>query len=256
MITVVKIGGEVVDTPSALPGFISRFSALPGPKILVHGGGKEATRLSERLEVPTVMIEGRRVTSAETIDIVTMVYAGLVNKRLVAMLQAGGCNAIGLSGADADAIRTVRRPPCPVDYGFVGDPTIEGVNTRLISHLAESGLTPVFCAITHDGSGSLLNTNADSVAAILAGALARVAPVRLVYCFEHPGVMADIADPASLIGSVSRADFDSLKARGIVSKGMIPKLNNAFSALRNGVESVMIQQAAALGSDLGTAITL
>ena len=256
MITVVKIGGEVVDTPSALPGFISRFSALPGPKVLVHGGGKEATRLSERLEVPTVMIEGRRVTSAETIDIVTMVYAGLVNKRLVAMLQAAGCDAIGLSGADADAIRTARRPPCPVDYGFVGDPSPEGVNTRLISHLASSGLVPVFCAITHDGTGALLNTNADSVASTVARALARIDSVKLIYCFEHPGVMADISDPASLMPALSEADFPDLKARGIVSKGMIPKLNNAFAALRDGVESVMIQQASALGTDTGTAITI
>lgn len=184
MITVVKIGGNVVDNPEALGRFVTDFAKLPGKKILIHGGGKEATRLSARLGIETTMIDGRRVTSRETLDVVTMVYAGLVNKRIVAALQAAGCNAIGLSGADAAVITATKRPAAPVDYGFVGDIDPAKINSSFIDTLLSSGIVPVFCAITHDGNGSLLNCNADSVASAVAIAASRIDTATLVFCFE------------------------------------------------------------------------
>ncbi|MCI9284544.1 MAG: acetylglutamate kinase [Muribaculaceae bacterium] len=253
-ITVVKIGGNIVDSPEALASFVSDFAAMPGRKILVHGGGKEATRLSARLDIPTVMLEGRRVTTRETLDVVTMVYAGLINKRIVSMLQAAGCNAIGLSGADGDAIRATRRSPHPVDYGYVGDIDPSGVSASLISRLLDGGFTPVFCAITHDGHGTLLNCNADTVASSVAIASASIAPVDLVYCFEQPGVMADIDRPDSLIPLITPATYAGLRADGTVSKGMIPKLDNAFRAISAGVESVVIKHAANLNNPTGTTL--
>lgn len=253
-ITVVKIGGNVVDNPDALSRFVKAFAALDGPKILVHGGGKEATRLSQRLEIPTTMIEGRRVTSRETLDVVTMVYAGLVNKRIVAMLQAAGCDAIGLSGADANVITATRRPAEPVDYGFVGDISPEGVNDRRIASLLEAGLTPVFCAITHDGNGTLLNCNADTIASSVAIGASRILPTDLIYCFEQPGVMEDIERPDSLIPLITPESYADLRARGIVNKGMIPKLDNSFHAIDSGVESVIIKHADNLGNTLGTVL--
>lgn len=253
-ITVVKIGGNVVDNPEALSRFVKAFAALDGPKILVHGGGKEATRLSQRLEIPTTMIEGRRVTSRETLDVVTMVYAGLVNKRIVAMLQAEGCDAIGLSGADANAITATRRPAEPVDYGYVGDISPDGVNDRLIASLLDAGLTPVYCAITHDGKGTLLNCNADTIASSVAIGASRILPTDLIYCFEQPGVMEDIERPDSLIPLITPESYADLRARGIVNKGMIPKLDNSFHAIDSGVESVIIKHADNLGNPLGTVL--
>lgn len=254
MITVVKIGGNVVDNPEALERFVRNLAAMPGRKVLIHGGGKEATRLSSRLEIPTTMIEGRRVTSRETLDVVTMVYAGLINKRITAMLQSAGCNAIGLSGADGNAIRAKRRSATPVDYGFVGDITTEGVNGTLIRRMLDEGLTPVFCAITHDGNGTLLNCNADSVAQAVATGLAGDDRVRLVYCFEQPGVMRDINDPESLIAEITLETYMALKEAGIVNKGMIPKIDNAFKAIENGVESVEIKHADNLNTPTGTTL--
>lgn len=253
-ITVVKIGGNVVDNPEALARFVKAFAALEAPKILIHGGGKEATRLSQRLEIPTVMIEGRRVTSRETLDVVTMVYAGLVNKRIVSMLQAEGCDAIGLSGADANAITATRRPAEPVDYGYVGDISPEGVNDRLIASLLNAGLTPVFCAITHDGNGTLLNCNADTIASSVAIGASRILPTDLIYCFEQPGVMEDIDRPESLIPLITPESYADLRARGIVNKGMIPKLDNSFHAIDSGVGSVIIKHADNLGKPLGTVL--
>lgn len=253
-ITVVKIGGNVVDNPEALSRFVKAFAAHDGPKILVHGGGKEATRLSQRLEIPTTMIEGRRVTSRETLDVVTMVYAGLVNKRIVAMLQAEGCDAIGLSGADANAITATRRPAEPVDYGYVGDISPDGVNDRLIASLLDAGLTPVYCAITHDGKGTLLNCNADTIASSVAIGASRILPTDLIYCFEQPGVMEDIERPDSLIPLITPESYADLRARGIVNKGMIPKLDNSFHAIDSGVESVIIKHADNLGNTLGTVL--
>ena len=253
-LTVVKIGGNVVDDPRALAGFVNEFTHLPGPKILVHGGGKEATRLSDRLEIPTVMISGRRITTRETLDVVTMVYAGLVNKRIVSLLQSKGCNALGLSGADGSAIRATIRPKTPVDYGYVGDIAPEGVNYGLIERLLEGGIVPVFCAIMHDGNGTLLNCNADSVASSVALGMVRVRPVRLVYCFEQPGVMEDIDRPDSVIPEITAASYAGLRTRGIVSGGMIPKIENSLRAVSLGVESVTIKQASDLNRQAGTVI--
>lgn len=253
-IKVVKIGGNVVDNPEALARFISDFVKLPGRKILVHGGGKEATRMSARLDIPTTMIEGRRVTTRETLDIVTMVYAGLVNKRIVAMLQAAGCNALGLTGADANAITATRRPAEPIDYGFVGDIAPEGVSSELISSLLDAGITPVYCAITHDGHGTLLNCNADTIASSVAVGASRVAPTELVFCFEQPGVMEDINRPDSLIPLITPDIYADLRAKGVVSKGMIPKIDNAFKAISSGVTSVTIKHSDALNTGIGTVI--
>lgn len=255
-VTVVKIGGNVVDNPEALGRFVGEFAAMPGRKILVHGGGKEATRLSARLEISTTMIEGRRVTSRETLDVVTMVYAGLVNKRVVSLLQAAGCDAVGLCGADGDAIRATMRPKEPIDYGFVGDIAPEGVNARFIDSLLDAGKVPVFCAITHDGEGTLLNCNADSVASALAIGMAGTTAADLVYCFEQPGVMEDIERPDSLIPEITPALYASLKESGVVSKGMIPKIENALRAVELGVSSVTIKHADNLNNTTGTVIHL
>lgn len=254
-VSIVKIGGNVVDSPEALARFASAFASMEGPKILVHGGGKEATRLGERLGIPATMLEGRRVTSADTLEVVTMVYAGLINKRIVALLQREGCNALGLSGADGKAIQATRRPAAPVDYGFVGDISPDGVNAALLSALIEQGLVPVVCAITYDGDGGLLNCSADSVASAIATSMARTRPARLVYCFEQPGVMEDIDNPASLIPHIDPALYAALKERGTVSRGMLPKLDNAFRAIECGVESVVIKHADNLLSGTGTTLS-
>ena len=255
-ITVYKIGGNVVDDPEALSAFLDDFCKIVGPKILVHGGGKEATRLSKALGIETVMIDGRRVTDRSTLDVVTMVYAGLINKRIVSALQARAVNAIGLTGADANVILATRRPAKPVDYGFVGDIDPADVDTTAIEGMLGQGLTPVFCAITHDGEGSLLNCNADSVAAALAKALARVRHARLIYCFEKDGVLADVDDPASVIPLITPEIYDSLKEEGAVSAGMIPKIDNAMAAVNEGVESVTIKNSAKVTEPTGTIIAL
>lgn len=251
---VVKIGGNVIDSPESLSLFLSKFSRLEGPKILVHGGGKEATRLSGQLGIETRMIEGRRVTDRATIDIVTMVYAGLINKRIVASLQAAGCNAIGLCGADADVIRATMRPKKPIDYGFVGDIDPQAVNTRFLDILMTDGITPVICAIMHDGAGNLLNCNADSVANAVAVAFAWQDPVELIYCFEKEGVLSDPEDPASVIPAIDHANYVSLKADGVVSGGMIPKIDNAFSAIKRGVKSVKITAWDKFDQECGTTV--
>lgn len=255
-IKVVKIGGNVVDNPDALFEFISDFKRLAGPKIIVHGGGKEATRLSEALGIETVMIDGRRVTDAETLSVVTMVYAGLINKRVVAMLQAAGIDALGLSGADANVITAVRRRNAPVDYGYVGDIDPLDVNESVFSMLFRQGITPVVCAIMHDGDGQLLNCNADSVAAAVAMAVSRISSVDLIYCFEKPGVLADADDDSSLIRRIDVEAFDSLRTKGVISKGMIPKIDNAMAALHGGVSEVYIKGAANLLSPVGTLVCL
>ncbi len=239
MIRVVKIGGNVIDNPEALGRFLDDFAQLPGKKILVHGGGKEATRLSAALGIETTMINGRRVTDAATLDVVTMVYAGLVNKRLVSGLQARGVNAIGLCGADGRAVVSHRRSPEPVDYGYVGD--IDSVNTELISALMATDMVPVFCAITSTIKGQLLNSNADSVASAVALAAASVEAVELHYCFDKPGVMLDIDNPDSVIREINEEKFRELKAEGVVHSGMLPKIENALSACRRGVSAVYIE---------------
>lgn len=251
-ITVVKIGGNVIDDPAVLKRFIADFAAMPGPKILVHGGGKVATRLAERLELKVQMVDGRRITDKGTLDVVTMVYAGLVNKQLVASLQAEGCNALGMSGADGNAVTARRRAPQPIDYGFVGD--IEKVDSRLLGRLLEAGVTPVFCAIMHDGQGTLLNCNADSVASAVALGAAEIAPTDLVFCFEKAGVLRDPDDDTSLIREITAATYPPLKADGVVSKGMIPKIENALKAVEKGVRSVTIRSSENLSNGIGTVI--
>lgn len=251
-ITVVKIGGNVIDDPAALKAFLAEFAAIEGPKILVHGGGKLATRMAERLELKVQMVDGRRITDKGTLDVVTMVYAGLVNKQIVAGLQAAGCNAIGLSGADGNAVTARRRAPQPIDYGFVGD--IERVDSELLRRLLEGGLVPVFSAIMHDGRGTLLNCNADSVASAVALGAAAVAPTDLVFCFEKAGVLRDPDDEASVIPEITAASYAPLKADGTVSKGMIPKIENALKAVEQGVRSVTIRSSAHLENGIGTVI--
>lgn len=254
MVKVYKIGGNVVDNPEALAAFLDEFARIPGPKVLIHGGGKEATRLCKRLEIPTTMIDGRRVTDADTLEVVTMVYAGLINKRITAALQARDCDAIGFSGPDAGCVRATKRPAEPVDYGFVGDISTEGVDAVKILSFIDAGLTPVFCAITHDGSGNLLNCNADSVAGAVAMGLARVAPTVLIYCFEKDGVLRDIDDPSSVVPRISHETFDALRADGTVSGGMIPKVENALRALDAGVTSVTIRKSDNILTPSGTVI--
>lgn len=253
-ITVVKIGGNVIDSPEATARFVAAFAALEGPKILVHGGGKLATRLAAQLGIESRMVEGRRVTDRETLDVVTMVYAGLVNKQLVAALSAAGCRSIGLSGADGDAITSVRRAAGTVDYGYVGDIAADGVNVGLLRSLLDAGLTPVFCAITCDGRGTLLNTNADSVASAVAVAASRIAPTRLVFCFEKRGVLRDVDDDGSVIAEITSDSYAVLRAEGVINKGMLPKIDGALRAVESGVESVVIKQADDLLQECGTTI--
>ena len=235
---VIKIGGNVIDDPAALAAFQADFARMEGPRVLVHGGGKVATALSQTLGIETKMVAGRRVTDRRTLDVVTMVYAGLINKNVVAALQARGCNAIGLSGADCDAIRSHRRASGEVDYGFVGD--VDAVNAVGILALCDAGFTPVFCASTHHGAGTLLNTNADTVAGEIAKALAALTETELVFCFEKDGVLSAPQDDASVIPHIDTPAFARLKAQGTVSGGMLPKLENAFAAIEAGVRRVII----------------
>ncbi len=253
-ITLVKIGLNVIDDPSALANFVRLFSNLEGPKIIVHGGGKEATRLSKEMGIETTMIEGRRVTDRATLDIVTMTYAGLINKRIVAMLQAEGCNALGFSGADGNIIKATRRPANPIDYGFVGDIDTKDVNDTLIKTLLEAGITPVLCAICHDGNGTLLNCNADSIASAIAIGASRIAPTVLIYCYEKAGVLADVNDEETVIPLITKENFNILKKNGTVAKGMIPKLTNALDSASKGVKEVRICKAENLLNNSGTII--
>lgn len=240
-VTIVKIGGNIIDNANALSAFLRDFSAIAGEKILVHGGGKKATEFSATLGIPTTMLHGRRVTDAATLDVVTMVYGGLINKTVVAQLQAHACNAIGLTGADANVITAHRRAATPVDYGFVGD--VDHVQSSTLLALLAAGCTPVVAPLTHDGKGTLLNTNADTMASALAIALATERSVRLVYCFEKQGVLADVNDDSSAIAELSYSAYGALKERGAVAQGMLPKLDNAFAALRAGVQTVAIGHA-------------
>jgi acetylglutamate kinase len=237
---VIKIGGNVIDNSENLHYFLEDFSKLEGVKILIHGGGKIATDLSHTLGIEPKMVDGRRITDIETLRVVTMVYAGLINKNIVAQLQKVNCNAIGLTGADANLIRASKRPIKEIDYGFVGDIHETSVATNKLSALLEEGLIPVFSAITHDGNGQLLNTNADTIASALAVALSAVYEVSLVYCFEKKGVLKDVNDNSSLISEISLSDFEALKADNIIAGGMLPKLHNAFEAIKNGVSEVYI----------------
>lgn len=251
MIQVIKIGGGVLENEAQRNHFLQQFAAIEGPKVLVHGGGRLATTMAERMGVPTTMIDGRRVTDKETLDIVTMVYGGLVNKQVVAQLQAMGINAIGLTGADGGWMQAVKRPlKNGIDYGFVGDVTT--VNGSLLRTLLNSGLTPVIAPITFCQEGILLNTNADTVASQTAISLAP--DVQLTFCFEKAGVLRNADDDTSLIERITPETYTSLKEDGVVSGGMIPKIDNAFTALEQGVQAVRITHSTNLLG--GTVITL
>lgn len=245
-LTLIKVGGKIVEEEATLQSLLSDFAAIDGRKVLVHGGGRSATKLAARLGIESQMVNGRRITDAETLKIVTMVYGGLVNKNIVARLQACGVNALGLTGADMDVIRSVKRPVKDVDYGFVGD--VERVDATLLGDLIAKGVVPVMAPLTHDGFGNMLNTNADTIAGETAKALARLFDVTLVYCFEKRGVLRDENDDNSVIPQITRADFEQLVADGVVQGGMIPKLENAFEALRAGVSQVIITQASAINT--------
>jgi len=242
-LNVIKIGGNVIDSSEKLHQFLLDFTALPGDKILIHGGGKIATELSTSLGIEAKMVEGRRITDIETLRVVTMVYAGLINKNMVAQLQAKGCNAIGLTGADGNVIKAVKRPVKEIDYGYVGDLVADSVAAATLDSLLRAGLVPVLCAITHDGDSQLLNTNADTIASAVAVAMSGLYETSLVYCFEKKGVMRDLEDDGSLVPQIRMEEFEGLKAEGVVSGGMIPKLHNAFEAIRNGVNDVYIGKA-------------
>ena len=237
-LSIVKIGGNVIEDEKALDNFLSAFSRLEGLKILVHGGGKLATQLATKLGIESKMIDGRRITDAETVDIITMVYGGLANKKIVAQLQSKNINAIGLSGADGNSIQAHKRPVKQIDYGFVGD--IDGVNSELLKNLLSINLTPIFCALSHDGAGQLLNTNADTIASEIAIGMASVFETTLYYCFEKKGVLLDITDENSVVKNIDTSKYKELLSKGVIADGMLPKLHNCFHALDNNVEKVCL----------------
>ena len=237
-LSVVKIGGNVIEDSAALQSFLTDFAQMQGSKILVHGGGKKATAMAEKMDIPVQMVEGRRITDAQNLDIITMLYGGKINKNIVAQLQNLGCNALGLSGADGNAIQAVKRPVKSIDYGFVGD--VVGVNNALFQMLLKGGYTPVCCAITHDQKGQLLNTNADTIAATLAQSLSQSFEVSLWYCFEKQGVLENINDDGSVIETITPQKYKNLKTAQVIHSGMIPKIDNCFDALANGVNEVKI----------------
>lgn len=237
-LTILKIGGNIVDNPQETQKFLSLIAHAQSPCILIHGGGKIATELSGKLGVPTTMVEGRRITDKATLDIATMVYGGLVNKSLVVGLQALGINAFGITGADGNCIRAEKRPVREIDYGYVGD--IIAVNSSLLISLIDNGFMPVIAPLTHDGKGTLLNTNADSIAAHVAVALASHYHVSLYYCFEKNGVLSDVNNDESIITELTEQMYRELSAQGHIHKGMKPKCDNAFFAKHHGVQSVSI----------------
>ncbi len=237
-LNIIKIGGNIIDNEVALDKFLQNYSTLNSKKILIHGGGKIATKIAVKLDVETKMVDGRRITDKPMLEVVTMVYGGLVNKQIVAKLQAWGCNSIGLTGADAGVILAKKRPVREIDYGFVGD--IEQVNSAFIDNILQFGLSPVFAPLTFDMGGNMLNTNADTQASSVAIAMANDYQVNLIYCFEKKGVLSDPDDDDSVISNINPAQYAELKASGAINKGMIPKLDNAFAALQKGVSKVII----------------
>ena len=255
-LSIIKIGGNIVDKPEALQTFLNNLNKYEGPKILIHGGGAIATQLSAKLGIEVQMHNGRRVTDYETLKLVTMVYAGLINKQIVAALQQIGCKAVGLSGADGNSVPAVKRAANPIDWGFVGDVNPADINADFLQLLLEGGYVPVFCAITHDSNGSLLNTNADTMASSLARALSGRFQTSLVYCFEKDGVLANPDDDSSVIPLITRESYRDLLEKGMIVGGMIPKLDNAFAALEYGVEEVFIKHAENLLNNKETLLKL
>ena len=252
--TSVKGGGAVVEDEAQLRQLLTDFIAIKGAKILVHGGGRRATTIAGKLGIETKMVEGRRITDAEMLEVVTMVYGGLVNKHIVASLQAMGADAIGLTGADANVIQAHRRPlKNGIDYGFVGD--VDKVESSKIAHFIDKNIVPVIAPLTHDGQGNMLNTNADTMASEMAKAMAAHYDVTLLFAFEKPGVLANPDDDTSVISSITRDDFVRLKADGTISGGMLPKIENALQAIDAGVRRVVITSAKAIDGQQGTIIT-
>ena len=252
-LTIVKVGGAVVEDEAQLTELLKAFAAIKGAKILVHGGGRRATKVAERLGIETKMVDGRRITDAAMLEVVTMVYGGLVNKHVVAMLQAQGVDAIGLTGADGDAIRSVKRPlKNGIDYGFVGD--VKKVDGAKIAHFIDKNLVPVIAPLTHDGAGNILNTNADTMASETAKALASLYDVTLIYSFEKKGVLSNPDDDDSVIPVITHEDFERYRADGTISGGMLPKIENALAAVDAGVGRVIITLATALDGEQGTVI--
>ena len=245
---IIKVGGNIIDDDKKLLSFLGEFAAIDGMKILVHGGGKLATRLAEKLNIPQQVVEGRRITDAETLKIVTMVYAGYINKNIVARLQSFNCNALGLCGADGDAVLAHKRKHPVMDYGFVGD--VDVINTDLVSTLLRSNITPIFAPITHDQQGQLLNTNADTIAQELAKALSTLFDTTLIYLFEKSGVLLDVNDDTSVIPVINPATYREMKSGNKIFAGMIPKLDNAFAALDSGIKKVILGKAGNIKSML------
>ena len=263
-LTIVKVGGAVVEDEAQLAQLLKDFTAIKGAKILVHGGGRRATKVAAELGIETKMVNGRRITDAAMLEVVTMVYGGLVNKHVVALLQAQGVDAIGLTGADADILRSTKRPPLvvdgsplavdgsPVDFGYVGD--VKKADGAKIAHFIGAGMVPVIAPLTHDGQGNILNTNADTMASETAKAMAALYDVTLIYAFEKPGVMRNPDDDSSMIPVITRPDFERYKADGTISGGMLPKIENALAAVEAGVSRVIITLATAIDGQHGTVI--
>lgn len=247
---IIKIGGNVLDDAIGLNNFLKDFSSIREPKILIHGGGKIATKIGDQLGIESNYIDGRRITDAATLDLVTMVYGGLVNKQIVATLQQLGCNALGVTGADGNLIKAVKRPVKEINYGFVGDIRHEDVNTALLHFLLKQNTTPVFAPLTH-ADGKMLNTNADTIASVLAVALSKHFDVRLIFCFEKKGVLSDVANADSIIHHLSKSLYEEYLNKGVFANGILPKLQNAFAAIEAGVKEVLIGQAECLLKNTG-----
>lgn len=252
-LSIIKVGGKIVEEEATLSRFLDDFAAVAGPKILVHGGGRSATKLAEALGMESRMVDGRRITDAGMLKVVTMVYGGLVNKNIVAGLQNRGILSLGLTGADLGLIHSTKRPAAEVDYGFVGD--VERVDASVLSSLLDDGIVPVLAPLTFGGPCGLLNTNADTIAGEAAKALARAWDVSLYYCFEKKGVLRDEADDDSVVPRLTRHDFEAYKAEGVIRGGMVPKLENAFEAVASGVKRVIITSASAFSKGGGTLIS-
>lgn len=253
-ISIIKIGGNIIDNPSELKTFLADFATLKGKSILVHGGGKSATKLAQNMGLTPQMIDGRRITDAPMLEVVVGVYAGQINTEVVAQLQANGSNAVGFSGADGNLIQSDKRNHSTIDYGFVGD--VKKVNTKLLTSILDHGITPVFCAITHDGKGQLLNTNADTIASELAIALSTQFEVTITYCFEKPGVLFDASDNTTVIDIINPELYAQLKAKKVIHSGMIPKLDNCFNSLSKGVKQIKIGHHRMLQDAKGTYTTI
>jgi acetylglutamate kinase len=247
---IIKIGGNVLDTPRALDKFLQDFASIKEPKILIHGGGKIATKLGEELGIEANYVNGRRITDSKTLDLVTMVYGGLVNKQIVASLQKIGCNAFGITGADGNMIKAVKRPVKDIDYGFVGDIKADSVNSSLLYFLLKQNTVPVFAPLTHS-EGTMLNTNADTIASVLAVAMAKHFDVRLIFCFEKKGVLRDVNNTDSVIRHLPKNLYQDLLTKNAFADGILPKLENAYAAIGAGVKEVLIGEAGDLVKNTG-----